>query len=330
MTRIPVEWVDRYVAGRSSPSEQALVERWLAESPRRGSLVDALRHGDGDDAPIPGARGEEATWALIRRRVLGRQDLGTNVAPERARASWSLSRGLWSTAAAAALIVGAVLGWSVVRSHADGRHVTMVTYATGNGERATITLPDGGTVALNVASKLEVPMDYMAGNRMVRLLGEGLFAVPHRAGAPFSVMSGGVSTRVLGTSFVVCHYATDTTALVAVQDGKVAVGGTVVTAHRVAVIGRDGLQHLGPANASMFSFARGVLALDGVALPQAIVELSRWYDADIRLGDQALMTRHVKGEFAAGSLSDLTTILEWTFNVRVVRDGRVLTLYPRQ
>ena len=329
MTRIPVEWVDRYVAGRSSPAEQTLVEQWLAESPRRRVFVDTLQRGDGDDAPIPGARGEEATWALIRRRALERQERWKGAAGERARSPWLRARVLWSAVMAVALLVVAGLGWTVARSRSHVRHVTMTTYATGNGERATIVLPDGGTVALNVASRLDVPMDYMAGDRTVRLSGEGLFTVPHQAGAPFSVVAGGVSARVLGTSFVVRHYATDTTALVAVRDGKVAVVGTVVTAQRVAVIGQDGLQHLGPANASLFSFARGVLALDGVSLPQAIVELSRWYDADIRLGDPALVTRHVKGEFAAGSLSDLTAILEWTFNARVVRDGRVLTLYPR-
>ncbi|HXC24982.1 MAG TPA: FecR domain-containing protein, partial [Gemmatimonadaceae bacterium] len=68
----------------------------------------------------------------------------------------------------------------------------------------------------------------------------------------------------------------------------------------------------------------------GLPLPAAIVELDRWFDADIRLGDPMLEKQRIKGEFAAGSLADLSAILELTYNVRVVRDGRVLTLYPRR
>ena len=41
-------------------------------------------------------------------------------------------------------------------------------YVTDQGERANIVLPDGNTVALNVASRLEVPADYLAGDHALR------------------------------------------------------------------------------------------------------------------------------------------------------------------
>jgi ferric-dicitrate binding protein FerR (iron transport regulator) len=84
-----------------------------------------------------------------------------------------------------------------------------------------------------------------------------------------------------------------------------------------------------PADAAVSSFVNGVLTLTNVPLPAAIPELDRWYDADIRLGDPQLAAKGVTSEFAAGSLAELTEILEGTFNVRVVRVGRVLTLYAR-
>jgi ferric-dicitrate binding protein FerR (iron transport regulator) len=83
-----------------------------------------------------------------------------------------------------------------------------------------------------------------------------------------------------------------------------------------------------PASLAPFSFATGVLSLDGVPIARALADLSRWYDADIRLGDTILVHERISGRFAAGSLADLATNLEWTFNLRVVRTGRVLTLYP--
>lgn len=205
----------------------------------------------------------------------------------------------------------------------------MSTYTTGNGQRATITLPDGSTVVLNVASRLEVPTDYAAGHRVVQLVGEGLFTVLPHSGTPFTVIAGSVTARVLGTSFVVRHYPADTTATVVVREGKVAVRSMVLTAARQLVVSRTGMMRVGQADPSQFSFVTGVLSFDGVPLRDAIVVLDRWFDADVRLGDTALGARQVSGGFTAGSLSDLTESLELMFNARVVRDGRVLTVYPR-
>jgi ferric-dicitrate binding protein FerR (iron transport regulator) len=206
----------------------------------------------------------------------------------------------------------------------------MSTYATGKGELATITLPDGSTIVLNVASRLQVPTNYAAGNRTVYLAGEALFTVSHRRGAPFTVIAGPSTTRVLGTSFLVRHYATDTAATVAVRDGKVAVQSTVLTGAQQVSVGAHGIGLIRPATAMQFSFASGMLMIDDMTLPAAIPELNRWYNADIRLGDSTLTTRKVFGSFKSGSLTDLSAILDMMFNVRVVRDGHTLTLYPRQ
>jgi len=203
-------------------------------------------------------------------------------------------------------------------------------YSTANGERANITLPDDGTVALDVASRLEIPTNYAAGNHIVSLRGAALFTVPHHEKAPLTVVAGLTRARVLGTSFLVRDYATDTSVTVAVSAGKVAVGTTVLTAHQSVEIGRAGVPLVRPADPSLFTFATGVLMLPDMPLPRAIGELDRWYDTDIRLGTPALATQRIMGRFAAGSLADLTAILEITFDVRVVRDGRVLTLYPKR
>ena len=242
-----------------------------------------------------------------------------------------LRREIWSTAAIVVLGIAVVLmGWNAGMRHI-GQHArpAMLTYTTANGERGTITLPDGGTVALNVASRLEVPLDYMAGNHTVRLIGEGLFTVSHHDRIPLTVIAGGTAARVLGTAFVVRRYATDTATLVAVREGKVAIGSVVVAAAQAADVGRDGVPHVRSSDASPFTFATGVLTIDGLPLPDAIVELDRWYDADIRLGDPRLATQFLKGKNAAGSLGDLAEILALTLDVRVVRNGRVLTLFPR-
>ena len=210
----------------------------------------------------------------------------------------------------------------------------MSTYTTSNGERANITLPDGSHVILNVASQLDVPADYAMGNHAVHLVGEALITTLHHDATPLTVYAGPVTVRVLGTTFLVRHYATDSGTTVAVRDGKVAVHlgtsqPTVLTSARQMFVSQARSGHVQMADVSQFSFATGLLSLRGVPLPKAIPELNRWYDADIRLADSSLSAQNFTGDCAAGSLADLTEILQATYNVRVVRHGRVVTLFPK-
>ncbi len=231
------------------------------------------------------------------------------------------------------VLLGAVLLVTTWRTSAHHVAANMAShssvYATASGERATVTLPDGSTVALNVASRLEVPSNYAAGNRALRLSGEAMFTVRPAPGAPFTVEAGSTTTRVLGTRFVIRHYPTDTVTNLAVQDGKVSIQSTVITASQQVVVHPYGSPVVSVVSPDRFAFESGVLALDGQRLMDAIPELNRWYNADIRLGNVELQAARIGGEFAAGSLNDLTRILVLTFGIRVERSGRILTLYSR-
>ena len=84
-----------------------------------------------------------------------------------------------------------------------------------------------------------------------------------------------------------------------------------------------------PVDRSRFGFVAGVLLVNGLRLSEAIPELNRWYDVDIRVGNPRLAQRRLVGEYKAGSVAELQEILMGTFDVRVAREGRVLTLYAR-
>lgn len=320
-----------YLAGELSPAEVEGVERALAQDPRLATTLEESRriwrlvpgHPHWDIEKLWQAFAVHSGTGRVSRT---NRSLGRTVGV----VGWGARRWVWYAAACAAVVV-LVLAGTLEPRLGRGRRtaVPMLAYGTGNGERATITLPDGNTVSLSVASRLEVPADYLGGDHTLRLSGAALFAVAHRAGVPFSVVAGGATARVLGTAFMVRHYATDTTTTVAVQQGKVGVRSAVLAAGQQVVVGRGGALWMGAVSPGAFSFASGVLTVEDMPLPRAIPELDRWYDADIRLGDSALVTQRMQGKFAAGSLSDLKGILELTFNVRVVREGRVLTLFPR-
>jgi len=237
---------------------------------------------------------------------------------------------LWTAAAGCVLVAVTAIGWNAGRSAMHRRlAASVLTYTTANGQRANITLPDSSNAVLDVASRLDVSADYSTGNRTVRLTGRGMFTVNARRDLPFTVLVGSSAVHVLGTSFVVRRYAADSLTTVAVHDGKVAIGSLVVPARKQIAIGVRGAGMLQPADSAQFSFVSGVLTLNNVPLSAAVQELNRWYDADIRLGDPALATRHVQGEYVAGSLSDLSEVFSKVLRLRVERRGRVLILYPR-
>lgn len=242
----------------------------------------------------------------------------------------------WAFTGVSALIFVGLFSFLVNPSLFDGltntagRTISSNIITTTAGQRSRVELPDGSVALLGPMSRIQYSTDFGKRERIIALEGEALFTVTNHTTAPFTVNAGPSATRVLGTSFVVRHYKTDTAAIIAVRDGKVVVGSVVLAADQEAIVGDDGIPQVGTAGSQRFSLETGILKISSVLLPDAIPELNRWYDADIRLGDSELATQRIYGVYRAGSITDLTSILELTFNVRVVREGRVLTLYRQQ
>ena len=349
--------LDRYLAGEATEAEGVYVRSWLSRYPAEAAALDAIVHRlagatSGDvDASLARLRLSFERSASAERSVwgVGQRPWGREGKEQTLRLGASTGRTMqwggfkaqplrrWVWYPVAGLVLGAVFviaGWTLdatsIRRWFAGTNTRYTTYATAPGQRATITLPDGNTVVLNVASRLEVPVDYGTDDYVVRLpIGEALFTVSHHAGTSFTVVSGTTTTRVLGTRFMVRHYLTDTTVTVAVQHGKVAVGNAVVTAQRLIEVGRTGPLRERPADQGAFAFAAGILALPQMRLSDAIPDLDRWYNGEIRLADPTLGNQELAGKFTAGSLADLAEFLTVATGGRVVRDGRVLTLYAR-
>jgi transmembrane sensor len=321
--------LDAYLTGELSAQERAVLDAWVAADPRHAATLDLLRRA-GSSMATPGNTDVDRAWHAVAARNASR-----STSRSVSRTASRISAGRWPGVMAVCGVVALVLALGTAAWHWRGdlfpSHalVPASSYATANGQRAVITLADGSRVMLNVASRIEVPTDFSRNNRTVRLYGEALFTVSHNDNAPFTVIAGPSTTRVLGTSFVVRHYDSDTAATITVRDGKVAVQSTVVAAMQQVAVGHGGVGRVEPADTSRFSFASGVLTFTDTPLIDAIPALNRWYDVDLRLGDPSLATRKVVGGFKAGSPTDLMMMLGWTFNTRVVQDGRILTLYPK-
>jgi ferric-dicitrate binding protein FerR (iron transport regulator) len=81
-----------------------------------------------------------------------------------------------------------------------------LTLTTQKGEQTSVILPDGSKVWLNVDTKLSYPVNYGVKSRNVNLEGEAYFEVMKNKELPFEVSSDGITTKALGTSFVISSY----------------------------------------------------------------------------------------------------------------------------
>lgn len=233
--------------------------------------------------------------------------------------------------AVAALLV-AVSGISLKtlnsRNPSSGATVASASvYTTPRGQRANVTLPDGTLVILNVGSRLEVPADFGRDTRQVTLSGEAVFTVIHQNESPFSVAAGGTVTKVLGTVFSVRKYASDHALKVSVKSGRVSVGVTPVSMNEAVSVSASGAILHEQWDESRFGFVDGTLILKDISLSEAIVELGRWYDAEIRIAEPSLAYERVGGTFRSGSKNQLVTLLREAFELKVVEKDNMLIIY---
>lgn len=132
----------------------------------------------------------ERSQATLRQATL-RQATGSDSSRKRLRIPQWIR-----VAASVVLIVCAGLSAYLVW---DSR--TTFAEITSGYERRTITLADGSEIVLNLHSKLRYPQKFRKGKREVFLEGEAFFSVKKDPQRPFTVRSGKIETRVLGTSF---------------------------------------------------------------------------------------------------------------------------------
>jgi transmembrane sensor len=203
--------LERYRQGTCSAWEKRAVEEWYA------SLHP------GEEGPLSDEE-LRASLARVQGRLPWREE-GV-VTPGRVR---RMRRPVLIAAAGLAVLVA---GLWLLRVNRGGNQASVavessdVVVVTNRGETRQIVLPDGSTLELNAGTELHYSGKFNGAERLVTLTrGEAYFQVVTDATRPFVVVSGGLRTRVLGTSFDIRAYREEGRIRVAVLSGKVEVVG---------------------------------------------------------------------------------------------------------
>ena len=238
--------------------------------------------------------------------------------------------------AIALLIVAAFVARSPLGARFGGA-MQAERVSTGIGRRASVELPDGTRAELGVASTLVHPPEFAGQHRTVVLSGDAYFTVATDSARPFVVTATHAEVETIGgTAFAVRALPGAGTVRVVVAEGQLMVrptsapdgSGTTVGASQLARITRAGaVSRENDVPVERYTaWRRGRIIFAGAPLREALVELGRWYDVDLRIRDSVVANRRVTAEFA--TTQTLTEVLdEISLGIGAVYDfqGRIVT-----
>jgi len=256
------------------------------------------------------------------------------------QASPSISRRPWLAKVPLALAATLLLVVAAVPfiPELERARTPTVVHATAPGETRTVTLSDGSTVSLDVASSIEVKLQQH--ERAIRLTsGRAYFQVAHDAARPFAVTVEDVRTVALGTEFQVQEERGQVT--VTLFEGSVLVSDVaaaqpewqakLVPGEQLRVAsGASAPQRRSINGQVIASWLRGRHVFEATPLAEAIDEINRYSVRKLRLGDPSLADLRIGGNFIAGDSESIAAAISAALPVDLVQGGdREIILFRR-
>lgn len=219
---------DKFVAWVHSgePIEGTQWEALLNADPRVGAELEQARMLILEWKHLPSQLSDQKFSDDIQRIMTSVDERGNTKVP------FYGALGMWYKIAAV-LVLTVGVGWLVLRKSSGAKDYTYEKLTANAGSELVeisndrnadhqVTLPDGSTVTLSKGSRISYSKRLtMDPTRNVYLKGEAFFNVMKDKKHPFLVYTGGLVTRVVGTSFKISSHGADVS--VAVKTGKVAV-----------------------------------------------------------------------------------------------------------
>jgi transmembrane sensor len=244
--------------------------------------------------------------------------------------------------AATLLIVGAGF-FLVKRSSSASIPNDIVTTAAEQMEVNNLTgsiykqiLSDGSIVWLSPKSKLRYPKKFTGAYRQVKMTGEAFFEVTKDHTHPFIIYSGGVVTRVWGTSFRIRAYQ-DAETEVSVVTGKVSVKIPDHNNSEIMLLPKQKVVYQQVNNllkrevevrtSGMKMWQKTSVAFDNVPLSSVLNTLDKQFGMHMRTDDAELAKYPLKADFTDQNLPAILDMLEYSLNVSYTIDETEVILF---
>ena len=272
----------------------------------REKIEDMLLTG-----PVPEKMDSQMARQMLAEIVVRKE--GRIIPMRRASTNWR-----W-VAAAAVLLISVSAGWWLFTAAPvpddqiavqEQKQADPVVFSG----KQLVHLPDGSTALLNEGTQLSYASSFGDRTREVMLAGEAYFDVRHDTSKPFKVVTGKITTTVLGTAFNVRAYPGQGEIKVTVTRGRVQVKddqrtfGEVTRDQQIAVntVTREFVQTNLNAETAV-AWQNRYLILDNVSLEEAVTSIGERYKVKITLGNAELKACRITATFVNGE--DLNQVL---------------------
>ncbi len=312
--------ISRYLSGNTDAAEQKELEQWVLADPankkqfiafKKAWMLSGMQNQQDANVDAMWKRTEAQLFREAKVRELPPRSIGRR----------------WLKIAAAVVVL--VVSTALVYRHFQSP-------APFFAETTTVTMPydlsDGTRVTLNKSSSLRFLAENENGEREVQLTGDAFFDVARDETAPFVIETQNVEIEVLGTSFYVDSRASQAEIQVIVQSGRVAVraGGQEVILNKdeQAIFQKDENKLLKQTNQdeNYLALKSGELVFKDTPLETAVFALSRQFNTNIRIADEALSACSITSTFKNKSLTAVLTILESSFGIQSAQQGEEIVL----
>lgn len=208
----------QHTLGTLSSQEKDELTSWLKQSPENEKLRDDILASLDlmEDYQPNFSVDTKEDYAKMRTQM----DFSETVQPQQQKSKTIAisSRRRWLGIAAAFLLLAVASFFFLKNQSPDLEWMTLKTIA---GEKQNITLADGSKIWLNENSQLSYPKEFLDNERLVKLKGEAFFDIEKNPSKVFQINTSESTVQVLGTSFNVRAYQTESSTTVTVKSGKV-------------------------------------------------------------------------------------------------------------
>ncbi len=318
----------RLFAGEGSDEEKSTIESWLNQDTENQKLLDELKEiwlSTGLEHNPDRYDVEEAIRQFQEKTGFFTKKIS------RRKLHYQLLRYAAILALAAALPASYYFGKKSVSSSDS---VTTITCPLG--DKTSIILPDSSLVCLNSGSRITFNNNFQNGSRQVYLDGEAFFTVHKNPKNPFQVKTTDLVVEVLGTEFNLKAYPNEKTITTTLVKGclkvyanhnaiKIKPNQKLIYNKRNQEIKLKEVCDLSPE----IEWKNGRLVFHNQSLEELREKLERWFDVEIKFGDEQVKARRFTGTLEHESILEAISYFGRSKYVAYKIKDNVITFFTK-
>ena len=296
----------RYILGEASESEAAEITAWINASEANARRFEQTKFilKTSEQLAQVSPLTEEVAWDRFKEK----REALKNEPPVRTIGVFNN----WLRIAASILLVAGA-AWAGYHFYNLKTQTPEFVAVATNDKVLTKTLPDGSIVYLNKKSSITYAADFKS-RRNVKLVGEAFFDVVHDSSTPFTVHTGNVTVRDVGTAFNVSSNTQRVEVIVEkgiVEVSRKSASIRLEKQEMVTVKPEDVQLHKEQVKDLLYNYYRtNEFVANHTPLYRLVDMLNEAYHANISIENKAVVNAPITGTFpGTGSAEDILKIV---------------------